>query len=263
MGGSADSDRADGAAADVTGLRLLRGGVFPGGAKVRRLPTTATLDAITEDFHEVVAIARGNSTVVDRFTGTAVFRSDQATEIGTLGYVARASGLAIDAWRAYPFAPLYADLAVPVHHTGYTLARFRVRVEEFDASIALLHGLVAVAHPGRHGRAPTARNSAGSGVGVVEGWRGTIVHRVELDDAGLVTRAKIVDPSFLNWPALLVALADTIVPDFPLTNKSFNLSYAGNDPLSDAEPERWPARFERRLTSSAAVRRRSTYPNLS
>ncbi|TVT18727.1 formate hydrogenase, partial [Amycolatopsis rhizosphaerae] len=56
-----------------------------------------------------------------------------------------------------------------------------------------------------------------------------IVHRAELDADGILTRLKIVDPSFFNWPALPVALTDTIVPDFPLTNKSFNLSYAGND----------------------------------
>ena len=68
-----------------------------------------------------------------------------------------------------------------------------------------------------------------SGVGIVEGWRGTIVHRVEIDGDARITRAKIVDPSWFNWPALPVAMADTIVPDFPLTNKSFNLSYAGND----------------------------------
>ncbi len=68
-----------------------------------------------------------------------------------------------------------------------------------------------------------------SGVGLVEGWRGTIAHRVELTPAKRLGRLKVVDPSFLNWPALPVALADTIVPDFPLANKSFNLSYAGND----------------------------------
>ncbi|NUP47023.1 MAG: formate hydrogenase, partial [Catenulispora sp.] len=69
----------------------------------------------------------------------------------------------------------------------------------------------------------------GSGVGVAEGWRGTIVHRVELDADGALSRVKIVDPSFFNWPALPVALRGAIVPDFPLVNKSFNQSYAGND----------------------------------
>jgi Ni,Fe-hydrogenase III large subunit len=68
-----------------------------------------------------------------------------------------------------------------------------------------------------------------SGLGIVEGWRGTVVHRVELDAAGRLTRARTVDPSFFNWPALSIALGDTIVPDFPLANKSFGLSYAGND----------------------------------
>ena len=64
---------------------------------------------------------------------------------------------------------------------------------------------------------------------MVEAWRGTLVTRVDLDDAGALARVKVVDPSFFNWPALPVALADTIVPDFPLANKSFNQSYAGND----------------------------------
>jgi Ni,Fe-hydrogenase III large subunit len=63
----------------------------------------------------------------------------------------------------------------------------------------------------------------------VEGWRGAIVHRVELGSRNRFARVKVVDPSFFNWPALPVALAGTIVPDFPLVNKSFNLSYAGND----------------------------------
>jgi Ni,Fe-hydrogenase III large subunit len=66
-------------------------------------------------------------------------------------------------------------------------------------------------------------------VGIAEGWRGAVVHRVELDEQGRLARVKIVDPSFLNWPALPISLANTIVPDFPLANKSFNLSYAGND----------------------------------
>ena len=74
-----------------------------------------------------------------------------------------------------------------------------------------------------------APRRAGAGLGIVEGWRGRIVQRVEVDAAGRLVRCKIVDPSFLNWPALSVTLADTIVPDFPLANKSFNLSYAGND----------------------------------
>ena len=83
---------------------------------------------------------------------------------------------------------------------------------------------------GRCGRwRKPATTRAVSGVGIAEGWRGSIVHRVEIGAEGTFTRAKIVDPSWFNWPALPMSMTDTIVPDFPLTNKSFNLSYAGND----------------------------------
>ncbi len=215
--------------AEVTGHRLLRGGVFPGRASVLQLPAVATLDAIHADFHDIIDIALANSTVVDRFTGTAVLNADQAADIGTLGYVARASGLAVDARQAHPFAEVYDHLEVPVRHTGDVLARFQVRVAEFDASIGLLHRLLdqAETEPAAAPVDPTA--PPGHGVGLVEGWRGTIAHRVELASDGTLSRVKVVDPSFFNWPAVPVALADTIVPDFPLVNKSFNLSYAGND----------------------------------
>ena len=83
--------------------------------------------------------------------------------------------------------------------------------------------------PTEYAASTPPNRATGSGIGIVEGWRGTIVHRVEIDGDAQITRAKIVDPSWFNWPALPVAMADTIVPDFPLTNKSFNLSYAGND----------------------------------
>ena len=112
------------------------------------------------------------------------------------------------------------------------LARFRVRADEVRASLDLLAHYVEAAGTLDDVATPPDRPpgaQARSGVGIAEGWRGAIVHRVEVDDAGRLSRVKVVDPSFLNWPALPVSLADTIVPDFPLANKSFNLSYAGND----------------------------------
>jgi Ni,Fe-hydrogenase III large subunit len=113
---------------------------------------------------------------------------------------------------------------------GDVLARYTVRRDEFAAATELACHLIE-SHTGPTVLAETvpAQRGARSGIGIVEGWRGTIVHRVEVDDADRITRAKIVDPSWFNWPALPVAMADTIVPDFPLANKSFNQSYAGND----------------------------------
>ena len=218
--------------ASVTGHRLLRGGIFPGGAAVSRLPDPVELTEIAADLSEIVALALGQNTLYDRFSGTSVLSNEQAVEIGTLGYVARASGVGLDARIAHPAEPgVYQDLRVPILTGGDVMARFQLRVEEFDASIALLLGLIAEAAGGELSQRvdlDLSGSAPRSGVGIIEGWRGTIVHRVEVHD-GLVVRVKVVDPSFMNWPAVAVSLKDTIVPDFPLTNKSFNLSYAGND----------------------------------
>jgi Ni,Fe-hydrogenase III large subunit len=66
-------------------------------------------------------------------------------------------------------------------------------------------------------------------LGWVEAWRGPCIHWVATDDRGAVTRVKVTDPSFLNWPALVHVMPGNIIPDFPVINKSFNLSYSGND----------------------------------
>lgn len=215
----------------TTGHRLLRGGVYPGGAAIQRLPDPTHIQAIANDIADIVDIAQHNTLVRDRLAGTAVLTREQATDIGTLGYVARASGIGFDARTAHPFTDLGYTLTIPVHTTGDVLARFLVRAEELQISATLIQTLLPTIRAGRttDPRTRPIRHGHTSGVGIVEGWRGTITHRVELDTDTTLTRVKIVDPSFLNWPALPVALTDTIVPDFPLANKSFNLSYAGND----------------------------------
>jgi len=216
---------------EITGHRLLRGGVVPGGAALHTLPDPARLRTIGADIREITDLALGHSTVRDRFTGTAVLGTDAARALGCLGYVARASGLAADARIAHPFTEYGAPLDVPVHDSGDVLARFLVRAEEIDTSLALIEGFAEeLSAPATVlGPSPTPGAGPRTGVGLVEGWRGTIATRVELAPDGTLARVKPVDPSFFNWPALPLALADTIVPDFPLTNKSFNLSYAGND----------------------------------
>jgi Ni,Fe-hydrogenase III large subunit/Ni,Fe-hydrogenase III component G len=215
---------------EITGHRLLRGGVVPGGAALHALPDAARLKTIGADIREIADLALGHSTVRDRFTGTAILKTDAAREIGCLGYVARASGLGGDARIAHPFTQYDTGLDVPVHGSGDVLARFLVRAEEIKVSVALIERFAEGLTPGAV-LGPSPKTGAGprTGVGLVEGWRGTVATRVELAPDGTLARVKPVDPSFFNWPALPVALADTIVPDFPLTNKSFNLSYAGND----------------------------------
>lgn len=154
----------------------------------------------------------------------------QVRDIGALGYVARASGVDIDARRDHPFHPATTDVTSVTRTEGDVMARFLVRAGEIQASVALLARLLHDARPGTAYLDPPRHLAGGAaGVGLVEGWRGTLVHRVEIAADGRLTRLKIVDPSFMTWPALPVALTNTIVPDFPLTNTSFNMSYAGND----------------------------------
>ncbi len=213
---------------DVTGSRLLRGATMPGSVTLRRLPDPAELAALAVDVAGIVALALDHSVVRDRFTGTAVLTRGQAADLGTLGYVARASGLPTDARYDHPVLPP-PPLTIHAPTGGDVLARFCVRAEEFAASVAYLATLVQDGHPAGRQLPSGTGTGTGTGTGIVEGWRGTIVHRVELGPDGTLSRVAVVDPSFLNWPALPVALADTIVPDFPLANKSFGLSYAGND----------------------------------
>jgi Ni,Fe-hydrogenase III large subunit len=203
-----------------------------GGARVFRLPTVSELADVGEHFGRLVTLATSSALIMDRFAGAAVLDQTNAAELGVVGVVARASGLVFDARIAHPFALLDEDFVPALHCDGDVLARFRVRVDEVGTSLALLAKTVAgvdslddvTPMPSSLGDRETS-----SGVGITEGWRGVIAHRVVVDEKGRLSRVKVVDPSFLNWPALPVSLADTIVPDFPLANKSFNLSYAGND----------------------------------
>ncbi|MGB2699317.1 MAG: NADH-quinone oxidoreductase subunit C [Candidatus Phosphoribacter baldrii] len=230
--------------AAVTGHRLLRGGVGVGSAQWATEPDLALVAEVAAEVAEIVALTLDHSVVLDRFTGTAVLPAELARNLGTLGYVARASGLTVDARADHPQVDLGPGFTPVTQEGGDVLARYAVRASEFAASAALLPRLIGLAAVGGEGPVgamglggertaygmPEGEGSGpAAGLGVVEAWRGTLCHRVELGPDGRLTRVKIVDPSFFNWPALPVALADTIVPDFPLANKSFNQSYAGND----------------------------------
>jgi Ni,Fe-hydrogenase III large subunit/Ni,Fe-hydrogenase III component G len=212
----------------TTGHRLLRGAIRPGQTSLQRLPSAAELGETGQRLEEITALATASTVVMDRFRGTAALSAADALGLGTLGVVARASGLPLDARVAHPFTGPGAGFRPARRDSGDVMARFEVRAEEARTSLHLIAQLAGQART-LTSSAPPGPRRGGTGLGIVEGWRGSTLHRVEITPAGVVTRCKIVDPSFLNWPALSVALADTIVPDFPLANKSFNLSYAGND----------------------------------
>ncbi len=214
----------------LTGHRLLRGSLSVGGAVLREEPDLDLVASVAAELAEIAALATGHPMVANRLDTTAVLSGDDATRLGVLGYVARASGLASDARVSQPFVDLGASFRLVTREQGDVRARFDVRVEEVAVSAAVVADLARRLGGAARDQsvAPPAR-STGHGLGVVEAWRGTLVTRVEVGADGVLTRVKVVDPSFHTWPGLPVALADTIVPDFPLVNKSFNMSYAGND----------------------------------
>ena len=217
----------------LTGHRLLRGALRPGGV---RTDLPGGLDVASEvrgalaDFDEIVEISLGNTLVADRLEGTGRLTAQIARDHGVLGFVARASGLDVDARRDHPFAA-YGELSfgVPVLDSGDVKARTLVRVQEARESVKLIEQAVGGLPAGPLASPPGPCPAFEPAFALVEGWRGRIIHWVMTDGSGRLERVKIFDPSFLNWRPLSYALLKNIVPDFPLCNKSFNQSYSGND----------------------------------
>jgi Ni,Fe-hydrogenase III large subunit len=111
---------------------------------------------------------------------------------------------------------------------GDVAARVAVRFDEAFESLRLIELLLDSLPPGEHA-APFPATSAGFALGAVEGWRGPVVLALESGPDGTIRRCHPHDPSWQNWPVLEHAVIGNIVPDFPLINKSFNLSYSGHD----------------------------------
>jgi Ni,Fe-hydrogenase III large subunit len=165
-----------------------------------------------------------------RFEATGVVSRELALELGLVGPAARASGVDRDVRRDHAFG-MYRFVHVPVTtaETGDVLARALVRLLEAERSAEFVTSQLDNLPEGaaRAGTGPLAPHAMV--VSLVEGWRGEIAHVVTTDERGRFDRYKVKDPSFHNWMGLAMALRDGQISDFPLCNKSFNLSYAGHD----------------------------------
>ncbi|MGE5247619.1 MAG: hydrogenase, partial [Verrucomicrobiota bacterium] len=170
--------------------------------------------------------------VLVRMEGTGCLSLSTARALNVVGIAGRASGRAIDARRDFP-SPSFVSSApgIVVLEEGDVLARARVRFEEMRESFRWLSdATLPEGSQGGNRTSPAGPTPRGRMlvVSVEEGWRGEIVHAAIVDD-GEVTSYKVVDPSFHNWPALSFAVRNNVISDFPLCNKSFNLSYSGTD----------------------------------
>ncbi|MBI2476876.1 hypothetical protein HYV72_01755 [Candidatus Uhrbacteria bacterium] len=222
----------------LSGNRFLRGVNTVGGVTrdidedaARAL--TEELQHIATDFSEVVAIAENSASLLNRLKGTGTLALTLAQERGAVGVAARAVGMPVDARVEYPYAAYealgYSEIVT--QKDGDVHARFRVRIEEAHRSMELIQKALREI-PSGSTRAATARvtfKKNACAVSLVEGWRGEIVYFVTTDAKGHVNRVAPRDPSWRNWGVLGEAGFGNVVPDFPLINKSFNLSYSGND----------------------------------
>jgi Ni,Fe-hydrogenase III large subunit len=168
--------------------------------------------------------------VMARFDGIGVVPLDVCHQLGLVGVAARACGVANDVRRDFPYG-LYRFAHIPVStwHTGDVFARAHVRWLEIQRSLAFIKEQLDALPDGPVSE-PTASLAADQAVvALVEGWRGEICHAAMTGSDGRFVSYKVVDPSFHNWFGLTMALRNQQISDFPLCNKSFNLSYCGYD----------------------------------
>jgi len=187
-----------------------------------------SLKKIYKDFKEIKEILLSSVSFMDRVDGTGVLKKKTAEDLGATGLAARASGIAVDLRKDFPGIYAKAEFNLIKQETGDCLARLNVRLAEFEESIKLIYRFLDRITP-----QAAAQNSynikEGFALGFTEAWRGTLTYWVKINKEGLIERCKITDPSFLNWQALAFCVLGDIIPDFPLCNKSFDLSYSGND----------------------------------
>jgi Ni,Fe-hydrogenase III large subunit len=221
--------------AELCGSRFGRGLVRPGGVAFdvdRELAgrLLGRLEAIERDTRGAIELFFDTPSVLARLEGTGRVAVDAAESLGLVGMAARACGLAIDARLHHP-AGAYRDSfdQVVIEEDGDVFARANIRRREIYDSLAWVKRSLRCLPAGDLFRELPALAPESLTVALVEGWRGEVVHVALTDVQGKFARYKIVDPSFRNWSGLAMALRNEQISDFPLCNKSFNLSYCGFD----------------------------------
>lgn len=190
------------------------------------------LDAYEPDFNEMISEMFRISSVLSRLERTGVVEYDDALDIGAVGMAARASGLDRDIRHSHPYG-LYREINhIPViKHHGDVYSRVQIRKEEIKQSMEYIRQMIShIPHPQPQQEPQSTHARSGMFViALTEGWRGEVCHCAITDDNGDLLLYKIKDPSFHNWMALAMAVRNNEISDFPICNKSFNLSYCGHD----------------------------------
>lgn len=219
----------------LCGSRFGRGLIRPGGvgfgcSAEQVMELLKRLDAARRDYSNAVELLWESASVMARFANTGLVKKEDALALGLVGPAARACGIDRDVRRDHPFG-LYRACQLPVvtEPGGDVLARAQTRWRESQASQEYIHDRLNTLTDGKLLKPCRQTGSDLISVALVEGWRGEICHTAVTDKNGRLLRYKITDPSFHNWNGLAMALRNEQISDFPLCNKSFNLSYCGFD----------------------------------
>ena len=220
---------------EAFGHRLMMDRVVPGGTAADSTPAllerlSAQCDDIEREVQWLRTAYDEHAGLQDRFLGTGRVSPVLAAQLGLTGLAGRASAQAVDLRCAHRWPP-YDGFGVKIatQSQGDVAARVAVRFDETLESLRLVR-LLCRGLPGGPVRTELpAPGEAAAGIGWVEGWRGEVLVALEIAADGRIVRCHCHDPSWQNWPVLEHAVIGNIVPDFPLINKSFNLSYSGHD----------------------------------
>lgn len=219
----------------VFGARYLMDFIVPGGV-ASDLPLDAPqvllehYAALEKDVAALREIYENHAGLQDRFREAGILSLEAAKNLDAVGLAARASGIAHDLRVHHPWAPYnHIELKVCVQTSGDVAARVAVRFDEIFESLQICRALIANLAGGDIQITVPDAEPDRLGLGVIEAWRGPVVIALETGPHGAIRRCHFHDPSWQNWPLLEHAILGNIVPDFPLINKSFNLSYSGHD----------------------------------
>jgi Ni,Fe-hydrogenase III large subunit len=178
----------------------------------------------------ILEIFDDNQVVKQRLSFASLSKS-LATEFGLVGVVARSCGIKYDCRRHFKHG-LYPEMApeIAVQKEGDMLSRTRIRIKEIHSSMDIIEKLVGELAPGSVSVPMPEKLPANEiGLGIVEAFRGELIHLLFTDEEGKLARYTIKDPSANNWTAISIANRNGLIADFPLCNKSMSLSYSGND----------------------------------
>jgi Ni,Fe-hydrogenase III large subunit len=195
------------------------------------LELTRLFDEYERDFEEIAEELFSLPSALARFEKTGVITTEQAVTIGTVGMSARMSAISRDIRFSHPH-DLYSELQHQpvIKNHGDVHSRARIRKKEIEQSVGYIRELIQDLPQNEHGAGQLSHLSPNSfAISLVEGWRGEICHCAITDDNGELIHYKIKDPSFHNWLALALSVRNNEISDFPVCNKSFDLSYCGHD----------------------------------